>query len=116
MKKAIQAKLHKALLANGDMSYALYEYELEEHLDYWKAGMLRDKDEFLFVVTEHSGDVAMLLMTNKGPLFINEQAREQLQSLWKKGAYEFNIRVLLPSMAAQLAGGDLWVNGVKTMR
>lgn len=116
MKKAIRARLRKALVANGDMSYALYKYELEEHIAYWKAGMIRDKDELLFVVTEHSGAVAMLVMTDKNELFINEQAREQLQLFWKpKEVYEYNMKLLLPIMAAQLEAGDLWVNGVKTL-
>ena len=46
MKRAIQNGLRKALVANADMSYSLYKYELEEHPDHWKAGMRRDKDEF----------------------------------------------------------------------
>ncbi|AMR26958.1 hypothetical protein A0257_07445 [Hymenobacter psoromatis] len=117
MKKAIQARLHKALTANGGMSHALYEYELKEHIAYWKAGMIRDKDEFLFVVTENRGDVAMLLMTDEGELLINELAREKLQQLWNnKGVYEGNIKLLLPMMAEQLANGELYVNGIKTMR
>jgi len=115
MKRAIQNKLRKALLEDANMSYALYKYELAEHIDYWKAGMRQDRDEFLFVVTEHSGDVAMLLMTDKDELFINEMAREKLQMLWNnEGVYARNIRLLLPHMAAYLEAGDLWVNGVKT--
>ncbi len=115
MKRAIQNKLHKALVLNGDMSYALYKHELEEHLAYWRAGMKRDRDEFLFVVTEHSGDVAMLLLTDKGKLFINEQAREKLQSLWHTpGVYANNMKLFLPMMAEQLENGELWVTGVKT--
>lgn len=117
MKKAIQNRLRQALLANANMSHALYKWELEEHLDYWKAGMRRDKDEFLFVVTENSGDVAMLLLTDKGELFINELAREKLQLLWNNaGVYERNMELLLPVMAAQLEAGELYVNGVRTMQ
>ena len=117
MQKAIENKLRKALLANADMSHALYKYELEEHLAYWKAGMRRNEDEFLFVVTENRGDVAMLLMTDKDELFINELAREKLQLLWNnKGVYENNMKLLLPLMAELLANGELYVNGVKTVR
>ena len=117
MKKAIQNKLHKALVANDDMSHALYKYELEAHLAYWKAGMLQDQDEFLFVVTENRGQVAMLLMTNKGELFINELAREKLRQLWHhEGVYESNMKQFLPLMAEQLAGGDIAVTGVKTVQ
>lgn len=117
MKKAIQERLQKALIADANMSYALYKHELEEHLAYWKAGMRRDKDEFLFVVTEHSGDVAMLLLTAKGELFINELAREKLRVLWNnKGVYDSNITKMLPAMAAELAADTLYVTGVRTMR
>ena len=112
MSKRIKNILHKALLLNGKMEHALYEYELKEHLDYWKKGLVKDDDEFVFVVTENKGDVAMILITNKGKLFINEKARQQLQLYWK-GVYENNIEFLLPSMAKQLSDGILPVNGVK---
>lgn len=116
MKKVIQTRLRKALVANADMSHALYKYELEEHIAYWKAGMIRDKDEFLFVVTENRGDVAMLLMTNKDELFINELAREKLQQLWNnEGVYESNMKQFIPLMAEQLEAGELPVTGVKTI-
>ena len=117
IKKAIQNKLRKALVANSDMSYSLYKYELEEHLGYWKAGMRRDGDEFLFVVTENNGDVAMLLMTDKDELFVNELAREKLQLLWKsEGVYANNMKLMIPLMAEQLEAGDLAVTGVKTVQ
>jgi hypothetical protein len=115
MKRTIQNGLRKALVANADMSYALYKYELEEHINYWKAGMRRDGDEFLFVVTENRGDVAMLLMTNKGELFINELAREKLQLLWSsEGVYANNMKLMIPLMAEQLEAGEIAVTGIKT--
>lgn len=117
MKKAIQNSLRKALVADDDMSYALYKHELEEHIDYWKTGMRLDGDEFLFVLTENRGEVAMLLMTNKDELFINEQAREKLRRLWHfKGVYEDNMKLFLPLMAEQLAAGEIAVTGVKTAK
>src|SRR5437899_661455 len=112
MRKRIENILHKALLLNGKMEYSLYEYELEEHIDYWKKGMQEDNEEFVFVVTEKNGDAAMLLLTNDDELFINEKARQQLQSYWKN-AYEENIKLLLPSMAKELSEGILSVTGVK---
>ncbi len=100
----------------GNMSYGLYEYELKENIDYWEEEMRRDKDEFVFVVTENNGDVAMLLITKTGELFINEKARDQLQLFWYlKGVYKKNIELLLPSMAKQLKNGELSVNGVNTL-
>ena len=117
MRRAIQNRLWKALVDNADMSHALYKYELEEHLDYWKAGMRRDGDEFLFVVTENRGEVAMLLITDKHKLFINELAREKLQLLWKsEGVYANNMKLMIPLMAEQLEAGELAVTGVKTVQ
>ena len=46
----IRHALEHALLHEGEMHRELYEYELEEHVDSWKASMWRDRDEFLFVV------------------------------------------------------------------
>jgi hypothetical protein len=115
MRKAIERALHKALVASTDMSYALYEHELKENIDYWKAGMRRDKDEFLFVVTENRGKVAMLLMSDKDELFINELAREKLQMLWHfEGVYVNNMKLFIPLMAEQLEAGEIAVTGVKT--
>lgn len=115
MKKTIEAQLRKALVANGALSYALYQHELAEHLASWRASMRRDGDEYLFVVTENQGDVAMLLLTSQGKLFINEQAREKLRRIWHhEGVYEHNMQLFIPLMAEQLAAGELAVTGVKT--
>ena len=115
MKKQIEKNLRKALLLNGEMNYGLYEYELVEHLDFWEKGMYKDKDEFIFAVTENNGDVAMLLLTDKDELFINEKARAKLQSLWNiNDAYRKNIELLIPSMVEQLDKGEIIINGVKS--
>ena len=117
MEQQIEKNLRKALLLDGEMNYALYEFELKEHIDYWKKGMYRDKEEFLFVVTENNGDVAMLLITERDELIINENARHILQLLWNvKDIYKKNIERLLPVMAEQLENGILSVNGVKTQK
>jgi hypothetical protein len=115
MKSKIENELRKALLLSGEMSYDLFEYELEEHIDYWKKSLKKDKDEFLFVVTENNGDVAMLLMTNKYELFINEKALQRLHEFWEEETvYNYNIEYLLPVMTEQLESGIISVNGVKT--
>ena len=114
MESKIERELRKALLKNGEMSDELFEYELEEHIDYWKKSLKGDKDEFLFVVTENNGDVAMLLITNKNELFINEKARRKLQEFWKEDVYNYNIEFLLPVMTEQLENDIISVNGVKT--
>ncbi|OWY68062.1 hypothetical protein B7486_28185 [cyanobacterium TDX16] len=113
-KKRIENLLRKALLHNGKMEYGLYEYELEEHIDYWYKGLKADRDEFVFVVTENREHVAMLLITDKKNIYINEAARERLAEFWHN-SYKVNLERLIPMMADELANDIISVNGVKTV-
>lgn len=110
----IENLLRKALLQNGKMEYGLYEYELEEHIDYWYKGLKADRDEFVFVVTENREHVAMLLITDKKNIYINEAARERLTEFWHN-SYNLNLERLIPMMADDLANDIISVNGVKTV-
>jgi hypothetical protein len=113
-KRRIERLLREALLRGGKMELALYEYELEEHIEYWYEGLKADRDEFVFVVTEHSGDVAMALITEDKTVFINEDARKNLQEFWPR-TYNANMKKLIPMMARDLANDIISVNGVKTV-
>jgi len=62
MSKVTATLLRKALLQDGKMAYSLYEYKLEEHIDYWYDGLKADQDDFVFAVTENSGYMAMVLI------------------------------------------------------
>lgn len=95
------------------MEYGLFEYELKEHIDYWYDGLKADQDEFVFVVTENSGAVAMLLITSEKTLFVNEEARDKLKQIWAGAVFEFNMKRLIPMMAKDLANDVISVNGVK---
>lgn len=110
--KKIANLLKRALLNDGKMEYALYEHELEELLDELKSSMARDKEDYIFAVTENSGDVAMVLIEKSGAVYINEQARKRLKALWM-AAYKSNMQKLIPIFALQLNDGDLPFNGVK---
>jgi hypothetical protein len=72
--KRIEKLLKQALIHDGQMQYELYEYELEELLDEWKSSMAKDKDDYIFSVTENSGHVAMVLIQKTGEVHINEEA------------------------------------------
>jgi len=111
-KKEIEKSLRHSLIDNGKMSQGLYEYELEELLNEFKASMTKDNDDYIFAVTENSGDVAMALIEGKGQVHINEQAREKLKALWLD-AYEDNIVKIIPIFAKQLIQDEIPVNGVK---
>ncbi len=56
--KNIKKLLEEALIKDGKMQYRLYEYELKEFLRYLKSSLTRDRDEFIFAVTENSGHVS----------------------------------------------------------
>ncbi len=112
MKSKIENNLYKALLLDGEMPYGLYKFELEEHRTYWKNGLKKDKEDFVFIVTVNNGDVAMLLITANDEEFVNEKARDQLKTFWEK-AYETNIKTLLPLMVNNLHNDILSVTGVK---
>ncbi len=113
--KKIERHLKQALIHDGEMQYQLYEYELEELLDELRSSMTKDKDDYIFAVTENSGDVAMVLIENSGKIHINEQAREKLQTLWP-AAYDSNMKRLVPVFAKQLSEGEIPINGVKTVK
>jgi hypothetical protein len=113
-KREIANLLHTALLHDGKMEHALYEYELEEHIECWYEGLKADRDEFVFAVTENSGDVAMVLITKEKMVYTNEDAREKLSEFWPE-TYNANMKHLIPMMAEELAKGIICVNGVKVV-
>ena len=69
-------------------------------------------DEYFFAVTEHSNDVAMLLIDKGDQLHVNEDARALLKKLWRD-AYRDNLEVLIPQMVEELYAGYLFTAGVK---
>lgn len=65
------------MLHDGKMEEALYEFELKEFLKGWESSMAKDKDDFIFAMTENKGDVAMVLIEKSGQLHIG--AAKELQ-------------------------------------
>jgi hypothetical protein len=113
-KQDIVQRLRSALLEGGVMSKALYELELQEHIDFWHKGLKRDKEDLVFVVTENMGQVAMVLITRDKTVYINEDARRELARVWKLN-YENNLEMLLPAMAGDLINGYVAITGVKVV-
>lgn len=111
-KKTIEKNLIEALLKDGLLVKALYDYELAEHVDEYLQSKHEDQDKYFFAVTEHSNDVAMLLIDEDDTVHINEAARQRLQSLWRD-AYQHNVKKLIPDMANELESGFLFSAGVK---
>lgn len=110
--KSIQVLLEKALLQEGVMHYSLYLHELEELKEELIDSMKRDRDKFIFAITENSGHVAMVLIEQSGEVFINEYARSRLQEMWPK-TYHQNMKKVIPHFARQLHRDELPINGVK---
>jgi hypothetical protein len=119
--KDLRIVLENALLNDGIMEHALYEYEFEELLEEFKESVSQDNDDFLFAVTTHKNDVtgavdtAMVVVELTGAVHINESARDVLKATW--GAdYASNMKKLIPDFALQLHQGDIPINGVKEAR
>lgn len=111
-KKAIEKNLSKALLEDGPLVKALFEFELEEHLEEYLQSKREDHDKYFFAVTEHSNDVALLLIDENDKVHVNRSARTLLKKLWRAN-YRHNIQVLIPAMASTLDAGHLFSAGVK---
>jgi len=94
------------------MAQALFKYELEENVEEYIESKRADNDKYIVAVTEHTNDVAMVLIDENDTLHINEDARAMLKKLWQK-AYKKNLQLLIPDMAAELDRGYLWYVGVK---
>jgi len=111
-KKSIEKSLIKALLDDGKLEKALFDYELAEHVDEYLLSKKQDKDKYFFAVTAHTNDVAILLIDENDVVHINEVARQHLKTLWRD-AYSENMKNLIPDMAQELDAGFLYSAGVK---
>ena len=111
-KKTIEKNLRKTLLEDGPFAQALFEYELAEHIDEYIQSKRTDGDQYFFAVTEHTNDVAMLLVDEGENVHINEAARGILKKLWQD-AYKKNLQMLIPDMADELDSGCLYTAGVQ---
>ena len=111
-RKIIERNLRKALLDDGPFAMALFEYELHEHIAEYIVSKQTDGDKYFIAVTEHTNDVAMLLIDEEDAIHINEKARAVLKKLWQK-SYRENLELLIPDMARTLDDGYLWSGGVQ---
>ncbi len=101
-------------MGNGRTGAEKMKIMKKKEIKYWYEGLKKDEDEFVFAVNENTGHVAMVLITPDKTLYINEKAREKLQTIWPE-TYKANIRRLIPIMTDDLVNGNIAVNGVKTM-
>jgi hypothetical protein len=109
--KEISDLLSKALIQKGQMDYDLYKFELEENLQKWCADLDADRNNFVLVVTENSESVAMVLISKDKTVYVNEDGREKLSTIWNLN-YENNVNLLLPAMADDIDSGFFSVTGI----
>jgi len=113
-KKTIAANLKRVLLDDAPFALALFDYELREHIEEYLESKRTDNDRYFIAITEHTNDVAMLLIDERDIVHINERARTVLRALWGN-AYASNIQRLIPKMAQDLHAGYLFAAGVKVV-
>ncbi|SRR6266516_1686681 len=113
-KKTIAENLKRVLLDDAPFAQALFDYELREHIEEYRESKHRDNDRYFFAITEHTNDVAMLVIDEHDTVHINEDARAALRALWRD-AYPSNIQRLLPKMVQDLNAGYLFAAGVKVV-
>jgi len=87
---------------------------LEEHIEEYLQSKQKDKDKYFLAITEHTNDVAMLLIDDNNTVHVNDDARELLKKLWS-GQYKNNIKRLIPLIAEQLDEGYLFAAGIKVV-
>ena len=68
----------------------------------------------MFVVTENSGHVAIILISKNKTVLVNENAREKLSELWLLN-YENNLKLMLPILAGDIDNGFFGVTGVRML-
>ncbi len=87
-------KLTRALLLEEPMSHRLYEYELAEYVESWKASIDPKIHDMVIVITENIGDVAMVMIMRDKTLFVNEDALTLLELIWGDD-FEIYIRYII---------------------
>ena len=96
-KKRIEKVLTTALLDDGEMIHALYEYDLAEHIDEWYDGLLADKDQLARNVAEK----LIVYATGADIQFADRETIEQLvaQSRTKNYGFRSLVHAIVKSRA-----------------
>ena len=104
--------LRQVLLEGEPFAFALFEYELEENLDFYVSSRSKDMDKYFMAITENSNDVAMILVNENNQVLVNDSARKELQDYWGNN-YENHINKLIPQIAKALAQDLIYITGIK---
>jgi hypothetical protein len=97
----LMTKLTRALLHEEPMSHRLYKYELEEYVESWKASIDPKIHDMIIVLTENTGDVAMVMIMRDKTLFVNEDALTLIELIWGDD-FELYIRYVIDDAVQEL--------------
>ena len=113
--REISSALRKVFLKGATMSLSLYQEKLAENIDKWYEELKQDRENFVYVVTEKDGDVAMVIIDEAKNICINEDARAKLAKVWAKN-YIKNINLMLPGIADRIDEYGLAIDGVVVVK
>ncbi len=114
--REISSTLRKALLkGENNMSLALYQDKMAEHIDEWYEGLKADREDILFVITEMAGEIAMVLIDKDRNIYVNEESKEYLLKIWTKN-YPKNMKFLIPGIADHINEAVFSITGVSVIK
>jgi len=109
--REISNALRKVLLQGEKMELSLYESKLEANIDEWYNELKSERGDYVFIITESSGDVAMAMIDKDKNVYINEAANEQLSKIWMKN-YVKNLKLFLPKLAESIDEYGIAITGI----
>lgn len=101
MSKKIETILRHSLLKDGKMDIELYHNNLEEMIDDLKESLINDDEDYIFSLVCDGSSTAMIMIDMNGEIYINEDARTKLKSLWLNN-YSKNLNMFIPEFAYEL--------------
>jgi hypothetical protein len=110
-RKALERQIRNVFLNDEIFSIEAFVEILEAEIDELSESKWIDEEDYIFAVAELRGHLGMVLIDQADEVYANEDARAMLKKLWP-AAYEKNIIRLIPDMAEDLIGGDLFTMGV----
>ncbi|GAB4345987.1 MAG: hypothetical protein Fur0042_11110 [Cyanophyceae cyanobacterium] len=110
-RKALERHIRNVFLNDEIFSIEAFVEILEAEIGELSESKWIDEEDYIFAVAELRGRLGMVLIDQADEVYANEDARAMLKKLWP-AAYEKNIIRLIPDMAENLIGGDLFTMGV----
>jgi hypothetical protein len=101
MSKKIEIILKHSLLKDDKMNLELFRNDLSSMVDDLKSSLINDEEDYIFSLACDGVSAAMVLIDKYGEIYINEDARAKLKSLWLIN-YSKNLSIFIPKFAREL--------------